>query len=120
MKRAWVLSLALLVLVGSSLALVGQETPAVTGGEDLGAQVLAFIQSAAELLGRGLVKLVNLVLPDGRAVSAELVVPLGYLGLLTVILFLFGVLEAARKVIWLVVGVGWVLMVVRVVLDALG
>lgn len=103
------------LLAGVSLAQV--EVP--EGGEELGEQALAFIQSAAELLGRGLLSLINLVLPQAHEVSQELVMPLGYLGLLTLILFLFGLLEAARKVIWLVVGVGWVLMVVRIVLDAL-
>jgi hypothetical protein len=108
--------LAGLVVAGGCLGQV--EVPA--GGEELGKQALAFIQSAAELLGRGLLSLINLVLPQAHEVSQDLVMPLGYLGLLTVILFLFGLLEVARKVIWLVVGVGWVLMVVRIVLDALG
>ncbi|MCR4392308.1 MAG: hypothetical protein NUV94_05970 [Candidatus Acetothermia bacterium] len=90
-----------------------------TTAENVGDKLLSFIQSAAELLGGALVRLVNLILPAGREVGADLGVPLGYLGLLTGILLLFGIVEAARKVIWILVGVGWVLMVVRIVLDAL-
>lgn len=85
----------------------------------VGDQFLTFVQSAAELLGEGLVRLLNLILPRDRAVGSELVQPLGYLGLITAILLLFGILEAARKVIWIIVGVGWALLLVRIVLDAL-
>ncbi len=79
-----------------------------------------FIQSTAVLLGQGLVRLINLILPQSRALGEELVVPLGYLGLLTLVLFLFNLIAAARKVIWVLVGIGWVLMVARIVLLALG
>jgi len=110
---------ALLVVLTGAVALA-QTGAQVVGGEEIGNKILSFIQSAAELLGQGLVNLINLILPSGYEISAGLATPLGYLGLLTVVLFLFGVLEAARKVIWLVVGVGWVLMVVRIILEALG
>lgn len=90
-----------------------------TSAQSVGDQLLTFIQSGAELLGKGIVQLLNLVLPQGREVGPDLVQPLGYLGLITVVLLLFGILEAARKVIWIVVIVGWVLLVVRIVLDAL-
>lgn len=82
--------------------------------------VWTFIQSIAVLLGRGLVRLINFILPSGRALSEDLVVPLGYLGLFTLVLLLFDLIAAARKVIWVVVGIGWILMVVRIVLSALG
>ena len=111
------LTLLMAIAVGGLSFGQAQET---TPGEDLGDQILSFIQSAADLLGQGLVRLINLILPAGHEVSDSLATPLGYLGLLTLILFLFGVLEAARKVIWIVVGVGWVLMLVRIVLEALG
>lgn len=79
-----------------------------------------FIQSAAALLGQGLLRMLNLFLPEGRALGGDLVLPLGYLGLLTVLLFVFHLIAAARKVIWLIVGIGWILLVLRVVLHALG
>ncbi|HAF71438.1 MAG: hypothetical protein XD60_1792 [Acetothermia bacterium 64_32] len=111
----WMMAPFVVFLGGTALAQTGDQA----AGEDLGNKLLSFIQSAAELLGRGLINLVNLILPAGREVSTDLTIPLGYLGLLTLVLFLFGVIEAARKVIWIIVGVGWVLMLVRIVLDAL-
>ena len=111
-----VLALAVLALSFPALA----QAPPAAPGEDLGDRILSFIQSAADLLGQGLVRLINLILPEGNEVSDSLATPLGYLGLLTLILFLFGVLEAARKVIWIVVAVGWVLILVRIILEALG
>ncbi len=85
-------------------------------GNDVGSQLLSFLDSLANLIGIGLSKLINLVLPG--SVTPELVKPLGYLGLLTLILLLFGLLEAARRVIWLVVGIGWILMLARILIQA--
>ena len=113
----WAMALLVVFTSWAGLAQAGDQ---VGGGEEIGDKILSFIQSAAELLGQGLVNLINRILPSGHEVSQDLATPLGYLGLLTVVLFLFGVLEAARKVIWIVVGVGWVLMVVRIILEALG
>lgn len=104
--------LGLIVTLGG----VGLGQPAREG---VGDKLLSFIQSAAELIGKGLVRLVNLILPQGREVGTDLVLPLGYLGLITALLLLFGILEAARKVVWIVVAVGWVLLLVRIVLDVL-
>ncbi len=84
--------------------------------DSLGTQLLAFIDSAAYLIGSALAWLIGLVLPG--SVDPSLVKPLGYLGLLTLLLLLFSLLEAARKLIWLVVIVGWVLMVARILIEA--
>ncbi len=84
--------------------------------ESLGRHLLAFIDSAAYLIGTLLVKLIDLIIPG--QVDPSLTKPIGYLGLLTLILFLFSLLEAARKLIWLMVIVGWVLMVARILIDA--
>jgi len=107
--------LAIGLVLALGVGALGQETTA----KEVGDQLLSFVQSTAELIGEGLVRLVNLVLPEHREIGSDLVQPLGYLGLITVLLLLFGILEAARKVIWIVVAVGWVLLVVRIVLDAL-
>ena len=80
-------------------------------------QVLTYIDSAASYLGQGVLYVLNLITND--RVSAELEKPIGYLALITVILLLFGLLDFARKIIWIGIIVGWVLLVVRVVLDAL-
>ena len=108
----WILVGLLLVLGVSAL---GQEATTT----QIGDQLLSFVQSTAELMGKGLVQLINLILPESRGVSNELVQPIGYLALITIILLVFGIIAAARKVIWIVVIVGWVLLIVRIVLDAL-
>jgi len=82
--------------------------------------VLSFFQSAAILLGQGLVKLINYFLPANRALGEDFVGPLGYLGLLTLVLLIFNLVVAARKVIWLIVIIGWALLVLRIVLFVLG
>jgi len=81
-------------------------------------RALAFFHTAAEWIGEGLTRLVDLLIPG--APPPGIASPLGYLGLLTLILFLFGIVAAARKVIWILVGAGWVLMVVRIILHAIG
>jgi hypothetical protein len=97
------------------MVLLGQ----ASGGFSWGS-LLSFLQSAAILLGQGLVRLVNYFLPANRALGEDFVGPLGYLGLLTLVLVIFNLIAAARKVIWLVVVIGWALMVLRIVLFALG
>jgi len=107
-------------VLGLALALtVGVGACAQEAGQDVADRVLLFVQSAAELIGESLVRLVNLVLPEAREIGSDLVQPLGYLGLTTLVLLLFGLIAAARKVIWIIVVVGWVLLVVRIVLDVL-
>jgi hypothetical protein len=80
-------------------------------------QILTYIDSAATYLGQGVLYVLNLITND--RVTGELEKPIGYLALITVILLLFGILDFARKIIWIGIIVGWVLLVVRVVLDAL-
>ncbi|MGY4707526.1 hypothetical protein ACVNPS_07240 [Candidatus Bipolaricaulota sp. J31] len=104
-------------LLTAFLAMWPAAALAAEGARDnLGAQLLAFIDSAAYLIGSALAWLIGLVLPG--SVDPSLVKPLGYLGLLTLLLLLFSLLEAARKLIWLVVIVGWVLMVARILIEA--
>ncbi len=82
--------------------------------------LLTFIQSAASLIGQGLVKLCNLILPAGRPLGEDMVLPLGYLGFLTLVLLVFDLIAASRRVIWIIVGIGWLLLILRIVLWALG
>ena len=80
-------------------------------------QILTFIDSASTYLGQGVVYVLNLI--SGDRVSEDLEKPIGYLAFITVILLLFGLLDFARRIIWIGILVGWVLLIVRIVLDAL-
>ncbi|MBS3787193.1 hypothetical protein KGY79_03220 [Candidatus Bipolaricaulota bacterium] len=112
-----------LVLLG--LVLFGFVSPVALGQSngvkgEIGNGVLdkltTFIDSAAEMIGKGLVRLVDMV--AGVNVS-ELEKPLGYLGVLTASLIVFGAIKAAQKIIWLILLLGWGLIIVRIVLEAL-
>ncbi len=107
------------------LLLVGSLSPGVLGNQNevrdrvtdsIIDQLLTFIHSAAEIIGKGLVMLVDTI--AGVDVS-ELQQPLGYLGILTASLIVFGALKAAQKIIWFIVLLGWGLIIVRIVLEAL-
>lgn len=80
-------------------------------------RILTFLHTAAGLIGKGLVNLVNLI--AGVDVS-ELEEPLGYLGILTASLVVFGAIKAAQKVVWFIVALGWGLIIIRIVLEVLG
>jgi len=117
--------LAVTSLVLAAFMLLGVLSPQVLGQsnevnekatENLLDKLLTFIDSAAEIIGKGLVKLVDLI--AGVDVS-ELERPLGYLGILTASLIVFGALKAAQKIIWLILLLGWGLIIVRIVLEVL-
>ena len=121
--RRKLVALGLVVLVfAASLAGFAQEPTSVpeTVRQSAGSaldQILTFIDSASNYLGQGVVYLLNLV--TGDRVSSDLEKPIGYLALITVILLVFGLLDVARRIIWIGIIVGWALLVVRVILDAL-
>jgi len=103
------------------VAMQAQEaTPDVAQGtvETAVNQALTYIDSIAAYLGQGAVYLLNLITND--RVSSDLEKPVGYLAFITLILLLFGLLDFARRIIWIGIIVGWALLVVRIVLDALG
>ena len=76
-------------------------------------QLLAFTYTSAHWLGGLIVQLLENLMPLQG--SEKLVDPIGYLTLLTIFLILT---EVAKKITWLVVIVGWVLIVVRIILEA--
>jgi hypothetical protein len=111
----FVVAVVIFGIVGLALAQdtdVLRET-AVSTGE----LALTYIDSVATYIGQGVVYILNLI--SGDRVSRDLEKPVGYLGLITGILLLFSVLAAARKIIWIAIVVGWALLIVRIVLDAL-
>jgi len=108
---------AVLVIGIGGLALA-QDTEALKEtAVSTGELALTYIDSVATYIGQGVVYILNLI--SGDRVSRDLEKPVGYLGLITGILLLFSVLAAARKIIWIAIIVGWALLIVRIVLDAL-
>ena len=112
-----VLTAAILVLGIASCA-VGQDTEALREtATSAGELALTYIDSTATYIGQGIVYILNLI--TGDRISHDLEKPVGYLGLITGILLLFALLDAARKIIWVGIIVGWALLIARIVLDAL-
>jgi len=67
------------------------------------------LQSAADATGGWIIRVVEALLPAG--VPRDMVAPVGWLALLTGGLLLA---EAGRKLAWIVVAVGWVLVLARI------
>lgn len=110
--------LVVIMLVGSPHVgvLAGQNGIQEGVADSVIDQLLTFIHSAAEIIGSGIVKLVEVI--AGVNVS-ELQQPLGYLGILTASLIVFGALKAAQKIVWFIVLLGWALIIIRIVLEVL-
>jgi hypothetical protein len=109
------------LLIAAALIGVGQQVAApqsaLHAGPSAVDQVLTFVETASNYLGQGLLYVLNLITKD--RLSSDLEKPLGYLAFITLILVFFGLIEFARKVIWIGIIIGWVLLIVRIVLDAL-
>jgi hypothetical protein len=78
--------------------------------------LLQFIHTLAHAAGNGIVNLVQRIVPQAK-IPVDLVDPIGFLAVLTVFVLLTGL---ARKIAWIIVIAGWVLIGVRVVLAILG
>ncbi|MBS3787809.1 hypothetical protein KGY79_06380 [Candidatus Bipolaricaulota bacterium] len=79
-------------------------------------KVLTYLNTIAEAIGRFLVYIINMI--TGVKLT-QLVMPLGYLGEITLMLMAIGILEGAKKVLWLLVWAGWGLIAVRVVIEVM-
>ncbi len=119
-KRIAIFALAGLLLAAAFVG-VGQQVAAPHNVKQASPsavdQVLTFVESVSDYLGRGLVYVLNLI--TGNRLSKDLEKPLGYMAFITLLLVFFALIEFARKVIWIGVIIGWVLLVVRIILDAL-
>jgi len=116
--RVVIILTAVAFVLGIAICTVGQEAEtfqetAASAGE----LALTYIDSTATYIGQGIVYILNLI--SGDRVSRDLEKPVGYLGFITGILLLFALLDVARKIIWIGIIVGWALLIVRIVLDAL-
>ncbi len=100
--------------LGARLVCLGQSTGQASPGSarDILDQLLAFIYSLGHLIGQGVVKLLGAILPSLQ-VPADLVDPIGLLAVLTIFL---AVATIAKKLVWIVVIVGWALILIRLIL----
>lgn len=111
----------LLAVAGILVGLTGftawtQEPPPVTSEyRDAFTKVLEFLYTVAHWIGQVVANLVHSIVPT-VIVPSSLVDAIGFLGLLTVFL---AVAEIAKRLVWIVVAVGWILIVIRMVMVAL-
>lgn len=86
---------------------------AMTSGKSVWVQVLEAGYSLAHYLGTGIVAAISAILPQIGSVAADLADPIGVMAILTVAVVLT---QVARKIMWIVVLVGWALIAIRLVL----
>lgn len=91
-----------------------ESAPEESGATELFDQVLTFLYSLAHWAGQLVARVVEAII--GRALPLDLIDPLGFLVLLTAFIV---VVQAARGLAWSVVIIGWVLILVRIVMEVL-
>ncbi len=79
-------------------------------------QIMAFLYSIAHYLGTWIVALIQKILPMAKELST-LADPIGYLAILTIFVI---VAATTKRVAFVIVLVGWVLIIIRIVLMTLG
>ncbi len=83
--------------------------------EDMLNNILTFIYTIGHWLGEKIVWLIQSV--SGVVIPANIVDAIGLLVILTIFLALA---EVAKKAIWIIVAVGWVLIIVRIAMLMIG
>lgn len=83
---------------------------------DLVVDLLEFVNSVARGIGLLILNAIQFVVP-AATIAGDLAAPIGWLALVTAGL---ATAEVARKLAWLVVGVGWLLIVIRIVMGVVG
>ncbi|MBS3789202.1 hypothetical protein KGY79_13535, partial [Candidatus Bipolaricaulota bacterium] len=81
-----------------------------------GKKVFLFLHTAAKALGEFLIFVISKLM--GEKLSG-LVIPLGYMTLLSLIIVVFQFEERARRRIWQIIMLRWGFLVFRVVMEAL-
>jgi hypothetical protein len=76
-------------------------------------QILQFLYTTAHVLGQAILDGIRRILPQAE-LPADLIDPVGMLAVLTIFVILAGV---ARKIAWIVVVAGWVLIGIRIALT---
>jgi len=75
-------------------------------------KVLTFIYFLGHQAGLGIIKLIQYIAPDAKF-PENVIDALGLLVIVTVFMFLVSV---AKKVAWVIVGVGWILLLIRILI----
>jgi hypothetical protein len=83
--------------------------------ETLVSNILTFIYSIGHWLGEKIVSLIQSI--SGVTIPANMVDAIGMLVILTIFL---AIAEVAKKAVWIVVAVGWVLIVVKILMLMIG
>lgn len=84
---------------------------------DLAIEILEFANSFARGIGLLVASAVRLLVPGAAHAAEDLAAPIGWLALLTAGLT---VAEVVKRLTWVVVGVGWLLITIRIVIGGVG
>ncbi len=74
--------------------------------------ILEFIYTIANFIGQNIVDGILVIFPNASALY-QLADPIGFLAIITIILIIS---QIAKNVAWVIVGVGWILIFIRVIL----
>lgn len=83
--------------------------------KDIFNEALNFIYGIAHLIGNSVAKVVQFVFPDVE-LPPNIIDALGFLSVLTIFLI---IVHVAKKIAWIIVVVGWVLLLVRIIMIVL-
>jgi len=75
-------------------------------------EILTFIYSIAHLIGTGVAKFLKFIFTNIE-IPINIVDSIGFLAVITLFLIL---VQAAKKVAWIIVIVGWVLILIRLII----
>ena len=93
-------------------SLLIQETPDQSSLSAILHKVLTFIYFIAHQVGLWIIKLIQYLVPDAKF-AENVIDALGFLVILTLFMFLVG---AAKKIAWVIVCVGWILLLIRILI----
>lgn len=83
--------------------------------EDILTTLMAFIYTIGHWLGEKIVDMLQFI--SGATIPGNIVDAIGMLVILTIFL---GIAEVAKKAIWIIVAVGWVLIILRIAMLIIG
>jgi hypothetical protein len=83
--------------------------------EEILPSILAFIYTIGHWIGEKIVGLIQSI--SGVLIPQSVVDAIGLLVILTIFL---GIAEVAKKAVWVIVAVGWILIVIRITMLMIG